>query len=119
MFLLFDIFLHKLYGDSYDVSKFEDNQVPRYNFVDFHHAIILIFRILCGEWIESLWETMEGTGSTTPIFFYALVILVGNFIVLNLFLALLLSAFAFDAQEVGFRISLSPGWRPPSVALVP
>lgn len=31
----------------------------RWNFNDFFHSFMMIFRILCGEWIEPLWDCMR------------------------------------------------------------
>lgn len=31
----------------------------RWNFSDFFHSFMMIFRILCGEWIEPLWDCMK------------------------------------------------------------
>ena len=33
--------------------------VCRWNFTDFFHSFMMIFRILCGEWIEPLWDCMR------------------------------------------------------------
>jgi hypothetical protein len=86
----------QLFGAQYRPTAFPDGEVPRWSFVDFPHAFMLIFRILCGEWIEPLWDTMLA-GGYVAILFYISVIFVGNFILFNLFLALLLSAFDADA----------------------
>ncbi|KAG9343831.1 hypothetical protein JZ751_013212, partial [Albula glossodonta] len=68
----------QLFGKSYKecVCKIaEDCELPRWHMTDFFHSFLIIFRILCGEWIETMWDCME---------------------VLNLFLALLLSSFSGD-----------------------
>lgn len=62
---------------------------------------MMIFRILCGEWIEPLWDCMraeeeDGPEACFAIFLPALVM--GNFMVLNLFLALLLNS--FNSEEL-------------------
>ena len=31
----------------------------RWNFTDFFHSFMMIFRILCGEWVEPLWDCMR------------------------------------------------------------
>lgn len=33
--------------------------IYRWNFNDFFHSFMMIFRILCGEWIEPLWDCMR------------------------------------------------------------
>ena len=72
--------------------------MPRWNYSDFYHSFILLFRILCGEWIELLYETLNATnGQQWPVLFYLGALVLGNFLVLNLFLALLLNAFGEES----------------------
>ncbi|ODM91688.1 Sodium channel protein para [Orchesella cincta] len=71
---------------------FPGAELPRWNFTDFGHSFMIIFRVLCGEWIESMWDCMLVTGGACVPFFLATVV-IGNLVVLNLFLALLLSSF--------------------------
>ena len=54
---------------------------------------MIVFRVLCGEWIESMWNCIQVAGPTCVPYFLASV-LVANLVILNLFLALLLSSFA-------------------------
>ena len=54
---------------------------------------MIVFRVLCGEWIESMWDCMYVAGGACIPYFLATV-LVGNLVILNLFLALLLSSFS-------------------------
>eukprot|EP00045_Choanoeca_perplexa_P001967 m.22459 g.22459 ORF g.22459 m.22459 type:complete len:1360 (+) comp11254_c0_seq3:204-4283(+) len=108
---MFAVIGMQLFGVAYRSDRFEGNEVPRWNFTDFWHSFLLIFRILCGEWVEPLWDTMLVSGyAAVP--FYVCVLVIGNFIILNLFLALLLSAFDVEkmkelaesrAQENKFR----------------
>jgi len=35
----------------------------RWNFKDFFHSFMMIFRILCGEWAEPLWDCMRAASS--------------------------------------------------------
>ncbi len=53
---------------------------------------MIVFRVLCGEWIETMWDCMYVAGPTCVPFFMATV-LIANLVMLNLFLALLLSSF--------------------------
>lgn len=53
---------------------------------------MIVFRVLCGEWIESMYDCMLVAGTPCVPFFLATVV-IGNLVVLNLFLALLLSSF--------------------------
>ena len=52
-----------------------------------------LYRVLCGEWIESMWDCIQVAGPTCIPYFFATV-LIANLVILNLFLALLLSSFA-------------------------
>ncbi len=54
---------------------------------------MIVFRVLCGEWIESMWDCMYVAGPTCVPYFLA-VVLVAYLVILNLFLALLLSSFS-------------------------
>ena len=58
----------------------------------------MIFRVLCGEWIEALWDCMLVNGEICMLV-YIPALVFGNFMVLNLFLALLLNAFASDSLK--------------------
>ena len=40
----------------------------RWNFTDFFHSFMMIFRILCGEWIEPLWDCMRAEGKVVSFF---------------------------------------------------
>ncbi|XP_021360506.1 sodium channel protein 1 brain-like isoform X2 [Mizuhopecten yessoensis] len=87
----------QLFSDSYTEEIFGDD-IPRWNFTDFFHAMLMVFRVLCGEWIEPLWDCMRAADELCMVVFLPTLVL-GNFIVLNLFLALLLNAFASDTLD--------------------
>ncbi|VDI64607.1 Hypothetical predicted protein [Mytilus galloprovincialis] len=84
----------QLFSKSYTTDVFGDD-IPRWHFKDFFHAMMMVFRVLCGEWIEPLWDCMRAEGELCMVVFLPTLVL-GNFIVLNLFLALLINAFASD-----------------------
>ncbi|XP_018620019.1 sodium channel protein type 4 subunit alpha B isoform X2 [Scleropages formosus] len=89
----------QLFGTSYKdcVCKIsEDCELPRWHMNDFFHSFLIIFRILCGEWIETMWECMEVAGQAMCLIVFMMVMVIGNLVVLNLFLALLLSSFSGD-----------------------
>lgn len=54
---------------------------------------MIVFRVLCGEWIESMWDCMRVSGEAACVPFFLATVVIGNLVVLNLFLALLLSSF--------------------------
>uniref|UniRef100_A0A8C7TTT1 Sodium channel protein n=1 Tax=Oncorhynchus mykiss TaxID=8022 RepID=A0A8C7TTT1_ONCMY len=89
----------QLFGKSYKecVCKISlDCELPRWHMHDFFHAFLIIFRVLCGEWIETMWECMEVAGQGMCLIVFMMVMVIGNLVVLNLFLALLLSSFSGD-----------------------
>lgn len=88
----------QIFQANYTADKFKNNKLPRWNFNDFGHSFMVIFRILCGKWIEPLWWTMNAT-NPAAIFFILPAFVIGNFVILNLFLALLLNSFSADGDE--------------------
>ncbi|XP_076837536.1 sodium channel protein type 2 subunit alpha-like [Brachyhypopomus gauderio] len=89
----------QLFGKSYQdcVCRISsDCSLPRWHMVDFFHSFLIVFRVLCGEWIETMWDCMEVAGQPLCILVFMLVMVIGNLVVLNLFLALLLSSFSSD-----------------------
>ncbi|XP_013910090.1 PREDICTED: sodium channel protein type 5 subunit alpha-like [Thamnophis sirtalis] len=72
----------------------------RWHMKDFLHSFLIIFRILCGEWISTMWECMQVAGEGRCIILFMLVLVLGNLVVLNLFIALLLSSFSSSDSEI-------------------
>ncbi|XP_057361453.1 sodium channel protein type 1 subunit alpha isoform X7 [Manis pentadactyla] len=89
----------QLFGKSYKdcVCKISPScELPRWHMHDFFHSFLIVFRVLCGEWIETMWDCMEVAGQTMCLTVFMMVMVIGNLVVLNLFLALLLSSFSAD-----------------------
>ncbi|XP_018124490.1 sodium channel protein type 4 subunit alpha isoform X3 [Xenopus laevis] len=89
----------QLFGQNYMkcVCKIDaDCKLPRWHMNDFFHSFLIVFRVLCGEWIETMWDCMEVAEQPLCILVFMLVMVIGNLVVLNLFLALLLSSFSSD-----------------------
>ncbi|XP_045484112.1 sodium channel protein para isoform X21 [Pieris rapae] len=91
---IFAVMGMQLFGKNYTdyVDRFPGGELPRWNFTDFMHSFMIVFRVLCGEWIESMWDCML-VGDVSCIPFFLATVVIGNLVVLNLFLALLLSNF--------------------------
>ena len=72
-----------------------------------HFSVFLIdfffkvFRVLCGEWVEPLWDCMFLADPSTCIPFFLLITFVANFMVFNLFVAILLEAFNVENLNEG------------------
>ena len=74
----------ELFGFSYREYAYnldKDCQVPRWHMTDFFHSFLNVFRILCGEWIETLWDCFNVAGQFSCIPFYMMVVLIGNLLV--------------------------------------
>ncbi|XP_076822135.1 sodium channel protein type 4 subunit alpha B-like [Clavelina lepadiformis] len=102
LLFIFAVVGMQLFRDKY--KAFDPEGAMRWHMKDFSHSFLIVFRILCGEWIETMWDCMEtgrdATGFDISAFcipFFMLVQVVGNLVVLNLFLALLLSSFSADS----------------------
>ncbi|XP_028263920.1 sodium channel protein type 4 subunit alpha A isoform X2 [Parambassis ranga] len=94
----------QLFGKSYKdcVCKISSEcELPRWHMNDFFHSFLIVFRILCGEWIETMWDCMEVAGASMCLIVFMMVMVIGNLVVLNLFLALLLSSFSGDNLSAG------------------
>mmetsp|Transcript_2583 Transcript_2583/g.3505 ORF Transcript_2583/g.3505 Transcript_2583/m.3505 type:complete len:1818 (-) Transcript_2583:287-5740(-) len=74
------------------------NYIPyseRSRFTDFGIAMLTIFQMLTGEnWNEVMFSSITATGSYFIVVYFILVVIIGNFLVLNLFLAIMLSDFS-------------------------
>ncbi|XP_070408226.1 sodium channel protein type 4 subunit alpha B isoform X2 [Nothobranchius furzeri] len=93
----------QLFGKNYEdcVCRISEScELPRWHMNDFFHSFLIIFRILCGEWIETMWDCMEVSGQAMCLIVFMMVLVIGNLVVLNLFLALLLSSFSGDNLAV-------------------
>ena len=75
-------------------AQVQHSNYPKIDFIEiFSVSFMIVFRVLCGEWIESMWDCIFVSGKACIPYFMATV-LVGNLVILNLFLALLLSSFS-------------------------
>ena len=57
----------QLFGADYfeNVCREFECDMPRWNFTDFFHSFMIVFRVLCGEWIESMWDCIKISGLYT------------------------------------------------------
>ncbi|XP_073739126.1 sodium channel protein type 9 subunit alpha isoform X3 [Callorhinus ursinus] len=76
----------QLFGKNYKecVCKInEDCTLPRWHMNDFFHSFLIVFRVLCGEWIETMWDCMEVAGQAMCLIVYMMVMVIGNLVRLN------------------------------------
>uniref|UniRef100_A0A663DYU9 Sodium channel protein n=1 Tax=Aquila chrysaetos chrysaetos TaxID=223781 RepID=A0A663DYU9_AQUCH len=98
---IFAIVGMQLFGRSYGENshKINKNGKPRWHMMDFFHSFLVIFRILCGEWIETMWDCMVVAEQPLCLLVFLLVMVIGNLVVLNLFIALLLNSFSTECLQ--------------------
>jgi len=48
---------------------------------DFFHSFLIVFRVLCGEWIETMWDCMEVAGQSMCLIVFMMVMVIGNLVV--------------------------------------
>ena len=76
----------------------DDGEVPRHNFDTLLWALVTVFQVLTGEdWNEVMYDGMAATSNASAFYFVCLLV-IGNFLVLNLFIAILLTN--FGQQEI-------------------
>uniref|UniRef100_A0A2K6G5P4 Sodium voltage-gated channel alpha subunit 1 n=1 Tax=Propithecus coquereli TaxID=379532 RepID=A0A2K6G5P4_PROCO len=74
----------QLFGKSYKdcVCKISsDCELPRWHMNDFFHSFLIVFRVLCGEWIETMWDCMEVAGQAMCLTVFMMVMVIGNLVV--------------------------------------
>ena len=76
---IFAVMGMQLFGANY-VSENFDGRELRWHFGDFLHSFMIVFRVLCGEWIESMWDCIHCTGFIC-IPFFLLTMIIGNLVV--------------------------------------
>ncbi|NXO08534.1 SCN5A protein, partial [Oriolus oriolus] len=91
----------QLFGRNYalNCTKINKDCELRWHMKDFFHSFLVVFRILCGEWIETMWDCMVVAEPSLCLVVFLLVMVIGNLVVLNLFIALLLSSFSTDSLQ--------------------
>lgn len=88
-----ELFSHKVKFNDEGLFDLENGTSPRRNFDDFITAMITIFILLTGcSWDETLYNLTRAEGLISIIFTLSFVI-IGQLILLNLFLAILLKNF--------------------------
>ena len=76
----------------------DDGEVPRHNFDTLLWALVTVFQVLTGEdWNAVMYDGMAASGNSSA-FYFVLLLVIGNFLVLNLFIAILLTN--FGQQEI-------------------
>ena len=101
LLLLLFIFIYSLMGMQLYGGQFKnwEEEKPRANFDTFPVAFMTVFQLLTMEnWNSILYTTMSESGWSAGIYLISW-IFIGNFVLLNLFLAILLDSFVEEDEE--------------------
>lgn len=92
--------------DNFEVATDKiQGRSPRINFDTFYNAMISVFILLTSEnWNMICYLFMLGLDSWAPALFFCFVIIIGNFILLKLFIAILLYNFGQSSIEAKRKI---------------
>lgn len=73
----------QLFGEVYsNAERINSTGIqPRWHMKDFFHSFLIIFRILCGEWIETMWDCMRVAQQPLCFLVFLLVMVIGNLVV--------------------------------------
>ncbi|XP_037684693.1 sodium channel protein type 11 subunit alpha [Choloepus didactylus] len=103
------IFIFSVVGMQLFGSKFTSKQCSKshspalclrhWHMENFYHSFLVVFRILCGEWIDNMWECMQKADSHLCVIVFLLIMVIGKLVVLNLFIALLLNSFSSEERN--------------------
>ena len=99
---IFSLIGMDLFGGKYVGAGFES--IPRANFNSFGWSMVTVFQVMTGEnWNDVLYDCMRIDPWLGSIFMVALFVM-GNYLVINLFLAILLSNFASSGNNKGNKV---------------
>ena len=91
---IFSVVGMQLFGNKYKKENFKPfkpnaEEYPRDNFENFGNSFMMIFRILCGKWIEPQWDLLKRTNWASILFIF-FVFVIGRWVVSAILLLLLL-----------------------------
>ena len=94
MMFIFTLLGMEIFGGQWNVETFGSaDAVPRANFDSFGDGFMTVFQVLTGEnWNDLLWASYHSNGVVGWSYFLALTF-IGNYMIFNLFLAILLAKF--------------------------
>lgn len=71
-----------------------NGELPRKNFDNLYWSVITVFQIMVGdEWNQVMYMAIQSEGGSLAVLYFVGLVLLGNFIMLNLFLSILLGNF--------------------------
>jgi hypothetical protein len=94
----------------------EDSQ---WHFDYFYSAMLTVFGIFTGAWVDAFQVCADVVGVGVSVAYFVPCLIIGFFIILNLFVAILLEAFAEDEEEEEEAEEAEPDEAPPSPSSMP
>merc|ERR1719453_2939118 len=82
------------YGDCDDCEEY-----PRFHFDYFAPAMTTVFLVFTGAWVDSYQLMADVAGEVIATAYYVAALVIGFFIIMNLFVAILLESFAEEEKE--------------------
>ena len=92
----------QLFSDSFEADP-ETGEVPRPNYDNLWNAFLAVFQVLTGDAWTSVMSLAAGSTSWSATFFFLANFILGVYIVINLFIAILLDNFN-DAGDDQFEL---------------
>ena len=80
---------------------------PRFHFDYFVPSMLTVFNLMTGSFYSPMTEHMQAAGWGVSSGYFIAAVLVGNYLVMNLFVAILLNAFADDSDDTASMASSS------------
>ena len=80
---------------------------PRFHFDYFVPSMPTVFNLMTGSFYSPMTEHMQAAGWGVSSGYFIAAVLVGNYLVMNLFVAILLNAFADDSDDTASMASSS------------
>ncbi|XP_067130730.1 sodium channel protein 1 brain-like [Centruroides vittatus] len=99
--LFFVMYIFAVIGTGWLKKEFEQHKqfyIDRWTFLDLFHSLLAIFKILLGEWTDSMYDCIT-VMTERKLICATLIIscfLIGYFVILNLFMAVLLGGFKIE-----------------------
>eukprot|EP01083_Nonionella_stella_P297578 1010454_1 len=82
-----------------------DSRSGRWRFDNFYWSWINVFMVISGDsWNEVMYDTVKATNSQISVIYYVIVVCFGTFVILNLFVAILLSKMGSNESVEDFML---------------
>ncbi|KAB1264313.1 Sodium channel protein type 11 subunit alpha [Camelus dromedarius] len=77
---IFSVVGMQLFGSQFSYKKSNSEEPRRWHMGDFYHSFLVVFRILCGEWIENMWECMQEADRYLCVIVFLLIMVMGKLV---------------------------------------